>query len=337
MSIFKFLCCLLSVGLLAKLAPGANAFSAFSDSSNKVKAQPSLNFWASQKQKSKQNTTNNFLNAQNTNGTENQNTNSTETFTNAQSAEELRDLLEVTDIPAPSRASSSPSSSLGVPTGFGAEWGNAWIGGAYGSSRLTSSSSDGSIGFGMGFGDARKLVGLEVFTGIFNLSSDDDSLGGSAGNGGAVGFKLHRLLDDRGYFSAGIGIANVIRWNSNNTFGGGYDSYFGVVTGRFDLQEGQENPLPLIVSAGLGSGAFRSKGALDAGEQNVNVFGSVALRVIPEVSLISTWTGSQLNLGTSLAPFRNFPLVLNLGAGDVTGAYSQGTRFIMSLGYGIRF
>jgi len=168
MSIFKLLCCLLSVGLLAEIAPSANAFSEFSDSSNKVKAQPSLNFWASQKQKNKQKTTNNFLNAQNTNGTEIQVTDGTETFTNAQSAEELRDLLEVTDIPAPSRASALPSSSLGVPTGFGAEWGNAWIGGAYGSSRLSSPVSDGSIGFGMGFGDARKLVGLEVFTGIFN-------------------------------------------------------------------------------------------------------------------------------------------------------------------------
>ncbi|PZV23337.1 MAG: hypothetical protein DCF12_19225 [Snowella sp.] len=329
MSIFKFLCCLLSVGLLAKFAPGANAFSEFSDSSNTVKAQPSLNFWASQKQKNKQNKTENFLKAQNTDGTE--------TFRNAQSAEELKDLLEVREIPEPSRASASPSSSLGIPTGFGAQWGNAWIGGAYGSSRLYSPSADGSISFGMGFGDARKLVGLEVFTGIFNLSGDDDSLGGSAGNGGAVGFKLHRLLDDRGYFSAGVGMANVIRWGGDNVYGGGDDTYFGVVTGRFDLQEGQENPLPLIISAGLGSGAFRSMGALNANEQNVNVFGSVALRVIPEVSLISTWTGSQLNMGTSLAPFHNFPLVLNLGAGDVTGAYPQGTRFIMSLGYGIRF
>jgi hypothetical protein len=336
MSIFKLLCCLLSVGLLAEIAPSANAFSEFSDSSNKVKAQPSLNFWASQKQKNKPNKTDNFLNAQNTDGTEIQNTDGTETFTNPQSAEELKDLLEVREIPEPPRASAFPSSSLGIPTGFGAQWGNAWIGGAYGSSRLYSPSADGSISFGMGFGDARKLVGLEVFTGIFNLSSDSNN-GGSAGSGGAVGFKLHRLLDDRGYFSAGVGMANVIRWNANNAYGGGDDTYFGVVTGRFDLQEGQENPLPLIISAGLGSGAFRSIGALNANEQNVNVFGSVALRVIPEVSLISTWTGSQLNMGTSLAPFHNFPLVLNLGAGDVTGAYPQGTRFIMSLGYGIKF
>jgi len=249
----------------------------------------------------------------------------------------LKDLLEVREIPAPRPRSVYPSSTLGVPTGFGARWGQAWLGGAYGSSRLFSPSSDGSIGFGLGLGDPKEYVGLEVFTGIFNLSGDDNSNGGSAGSGGAVGFKLHRLLDDRGYFSAGLGMANAIRWGGENVYGGDYDTYFGVVTGRFDLQSGQENPLPLFVSAGLGSGAFRSKGALDASEQNVNVFGSVSLRVIDEVSLVSTWTGSQLNLGTSLAPFRNFPLVINLGAGDVTGNYPQGARFIMSIGYGIQF
>jgi hypothetical protein len=328
MAIFRFLCCLLSVGLLAKLAPSANAFSEFTDAPSSTKAQPSLNFWASQKKKVKENKTENFLNAQNTDGTE--------TFRNAQSAEELQELLEVREIPEPSERRANPSSSLGVPTGFGAQWGNAWLGGAYGSSRLFSSGSDGSIGFGVGLGDAKNLVGLEVFTGIFNLNSDDTN-GGSQGSGGAVGFKLHRLLDDRGYFSAGLGMGNVIRWGTENVYGGDYDTYFGVVTGRFDLQEGQDNPLPLIISAGLGTGAFRSKGALDASEQNVNVFGSVSLRVIPEISLISTWTGSQLNLGTSLAPFHNFPLVINLGAGDVTGAYPQGARFIMSLGYGIKF
>jgi hypothetical protein len=329
MPIFRFLCCLLSVGLLAKLAPSANAFSEFTDAPSSTKAQPSVNFWASQKKKVKENKTENFLNAQNTDGTE--------TFRNAQSAAELQDLLQVREIPEPSKASSAPSSSLGVPTGFGAQWGNAWLGGAYGSSRLFDSSSDGSVGFGLGLGDSKEYVGLEIFTGLFNLSGGDNTDGSSSGSTGAVGFKLHRLLDDRGYFSAGLGMGNVIRWGTENVYGGDYDTYFGVVTGRFDLQEGQDNPLPLIISAGLGTGAFRSKGALDASEQNVNVFGSVALRVIPQVSLISTWTGSQLNLGTSLAPFHNFPLVLNLGAGDVTGAYPQGTRFIMSLGYGIKF
>lgn len=330
MPIFQWLSRLLSIGLIVGISSNALAYSDFSETRKGPKAQPSLNFWMSQRQKTNINRPEN-LNAQIPSGEQ--------PFTNPQSAEELRRLLEVEEINGVTSAiRSTPSSSLGVPTGYGAQWGNAWIGGALASARSFYPDADGSLGFGIGFGDAKEAVGLEVFTGIFNLDGADDSLGGSAGNGGAVGFKLHRLLDDRGYFSAGLGMTNAIRWGTSNAYGGDYDTYFGVLTGRVDLQqENFDNPLPLIVSVGLGTGGFRSKGALDAAEQNVNVFATAGLRIFPEVSLISTWTGSQLNMGTSLAPFRDFPLVINLGAGDVTGVYPQGTRFIMSLGYAFKF
>ncbi len=328
---FKSLCCLLSIGLIAELNSPANAFKEFADNPEADKAKPSLNFWMSQKKKTKEIKTESFLNAQGSNREE--------TFNNPRSTEELRQLLEVREIEGSVPITSTPSSTLGVPTAYGAQWGNAWVGGAFSSSRLFESSSDGSIAFGLGFGDAKKAVGLEVFSGIFNLQGSNNSdLGGRAGNGGAVGFKLHRLLDNEGYFAAAVGMTNVIRWGQENTYGGNYDTYFGVLTRRFDLQpDNFDNPLPLIFSVGLGTGSFRSKGALDAEEQNVNVFASAGLRVIPEVSLITTWMGSQLNMGTSLAPFSNLPLVINLGAADVTSVYPEGTRFIMSLGYGFRF
>ncbi|MEB3312279.1 MAG: hypothetical protein VKJ02_18795 [Snowella sp.] len=329
MLIFKLLYRLLPIGLVIGVSSDALAYSDFPSTQKGSKAQPALNFWESQKKKAS------FKRQGDLTA---QAAPSEQPFANAQSAEELRQLLEVREIDGVvSPVRSTPSSSLGVPTGYGAQWGNAWIGGALSSARSFYPDADGSLGFGIGFGDVREAVGLEVFTGIFNLDGADDSIGGAAGSGGAVGFKLHRLLDERGYFSAGLGMANAIRWGTSNTYGGDYDTYFGVVTGRFDLQENVANPLPLIVSVGLGTGAFRSKGAFDAAEQNVNVFASAGLRIFPEVSLISTWTGSQLNMGTSLAPFRDFPLVINLGAGDVTGVYPQGTRFIMSLGYAFRF
>ncbi|MFM7382979.1 MAG: hypothetical protein ACKO1W_08000, partial [Microcystaceae cyanobacterium] len=207
------------------------------------------------------------------------------------------------------------------------------------------SQSDGSVAAGFGLGNAQEAVGLEIFTGLFNLFSDD-TFGGDAGNGGAVGFKLHRRLDERGYFAGAIGMGNAIRWGTENIYGGDYDTYFGVLTGRFDLntppsfqesdfsdptirqeainiyqqlRNGTYNFMPLVVSVGVGTGAFRSVGALDAAEQNANIFATAGLTLIPELSLITTWTGNQLNVGTSIAPFPSFPIVLNLGAGDVTG------------------
>ena len=284
----------------------------------------------------------------------------------SQETKTLRQSLLVDDIVGPKRnRPARPGSSLGVPTAYGAQWGDVWLGGGFASASLFNSESDGSVAAGFGLGNAKDAVGLEIFSGLFNLISDN-TFGGDAGSGGAVGFKLHRWLDDRGYFAGAIGMGNAIRWGTENVYGGDYDTYFGVVTGRFDLRpvptfekkdlggqntpqfeqateiykelrDGSYNFMPLFVSVGVGTGAFRSVGALDAAEQNANVFASAGLSLIPELSLITTWTGNQLNVGTSLTPFSSFPIVLNLGAGDVTGNFPQGARFIMSLGYALQF
>jgi len=360
----KILCYLLAVGLTLEFIPRVEAFSDAAVQTRK--AQPSQNFWMKQQERSPSGEVD-FQDPEKAKElSQSLNENPQAETSMPQDAETLRQLLSVEEIVPPSKVNRVfPGSSLGVPTAYGAQWGDAWFGGGLASANLFNPKADGSVAFGMGFGDAKKSVGLEVFTGIFNLSGNNNDFGGSALNGGAVGFKLHRRLDDRGYFAAALGMENAIRWGTENVYGGDYDTYFGVFTGRFDLNappnynesdlkqdpllqeqaraiagqiyDGSYNYMPLVVSVGLGSGAFRSKGALDAAEQNVNVFATAGLSILPQVSLISTWTGSQLNMGTSITPFNHFPIVLNLGAGDVTGVYPQGTRFIMSLGYGIKF
>ncbi|MFM7578990.1 MAG: hypothetical protein ACKO5Q_18905, partial [Microcystaceae cyanobacterium] len=330
-------------------------------------AQPSLNFWMqqSQKKQTEQSTVTFSDPAKEKELSQTLNDGGVEAaVTNPQDAETLRQLLLVDDMSAPKRnRPARPGSSLGVPTAYGAQWGDVWLGGGFASASLFNSQSDGSVAAGFGLGNAQEAVGLEIFTGLFNLFSDD-TFGGDAGNGGAVGFKLHRRLDERGYFAGAIGMGNAIRWGTENIYGGDYDTYFGVLTGRFDLntppsfqesdfsdptirqeainiyqqlRNGTYNFMPLVVSVGVGTGAFRSVGALDAAEQNANIFATAGLTLIPELSLITTWTGNQLNVGTSIAPFPSFPIVLNLGAGDVTGNFPQGARFIMSLGYGLTF
>ena len=225
----------------------------------------------------------------------------------------------------------APGSTLGIPTGYGANWGNAFFGGGFSSSRRTSNEADGAIAFGIGFGDSWKAVGLELDIGILSLGPTD------FGDSGNVGLKLSRILDSKGNFSVAIGWENIAKWGDAGELNNNKDTVYGVVTGRFLLQPEQENKLPLTLSLGIGSGRFRSKGAFDANEQTVGVFASIGLRVIPEISLINTWTGQELNMGASFAPFRNFPLVFNAGAADVTSVFEQGTRFIFTSGYAINF
>ncbi|MEO1447399.1 MAG: hypothetical protein AAFV46_14430, partial [Cyanobacteria bacterium J06635_11] len=115
------------------------------------------------------------------------------------------------------------------------------------------------------------------------------------------------------------------------------DTFYGVVTKRFDLApNSRSNRLPLTTSIGVGTGVYRSTGAIAAGSNDPNIFGSLGLRVIPEVSLISSWDGSGLGLAASTAPF-DFPMVLTLGVADITDNTSDGTQFQGSLGYSFSF
>jgi hypothetical protein len=132
-----------------------------------------------------------------------------------------------------------------------------------------------------------------------------------------------------------VGWSNPIKWGDVTN---AKDTIYGVVTKSFALQpESLNNKLPLTISVGLGSGVFRSKGAIEADDNAVNVFASLGLRVIPQVSLVSSWTGNRLNMGASFAPFNNTPIVINTIFTDVTSNLDTGLGFALSAGYSFRF
>ncbi|MGB3768682.1 MAG: hypothetical protein WA947_19160 [Phormidesmis sp.] len=217
-----------------------------------------------------------------------------------------------------------PSSTFITPNAYGASWGDAYIGVA-GTTEDTDDGLDGSVGVGVGFGNPIDNVGVEVSVGIISLDGFADD--------GIAGFKVHKVFPQANNLAVAVGWANPIKWGAA---GNEEDTFYGVATQRFNLRPSKANPLPLTASLGVGTGEFRSNGAIAAGDNSPNVFGSVGLRVIPQVSLISSWTGSGLGLAASAAPFRA-PLVLTLGASDVTGNTEQGAQFSGSLGYSFNF
>ncbi len=91
------------------------------------------------------------------------------------------------------------------------------------------------------------------------------------------------------------------------------------------------------MSVGLGGGRFRSEHDVQKGIDSVNVFGSVGLRLAEPLSLIADWTGQDLTIGTSIAPFRNIPIVITPAVADVTGNAGDGARFILGVGFGYSF
>ncbi len=217
----------------------------------------------------------------------------------------------------------SPSITLLTPSAYGKSWGQVSVGGSFQSRTRYGSESDAAIGFGFGLGNARKAVGLDVGVGIGDVSGFQR---------GSVGLKLHRQFGNQ--LAIAVGVNNALTWG---TIDGGISPY-GVVTKGFRLREETSMPFSqLYVSAGAGTGRYRSEDDVINNRNSVGAFGSVAVRVMEPMNFIAEWSGQDLTLGLSILPFRRLPLVFSPAVTDVTGTAGDGPRFTFGIGLGFTF
>ena len=149
---------------------------------------------------------------------------------------------------------------------------------------------------------------------------------------GAINLKLHRRLPKG--FSVAVGAQGAATWGVTD----GGSSVFGAVSKRFVLKTDRTQPFSeLYTTLGVGGGQFRSESDIDDGVESLGVFGSVALKVIQPVSLITEWSGQDLTIGASIVPFRRLPLAIVPAVTDVTGSAGDGARLIFGLGYSFSF
>jgi hypothetical protein len=218
----------------------------------------------------------------------------------------------------------SPSITIINPSAYGASWGSAGIGIGYQERARFTDESDGVIGLGLGLGDAQKNLGVQIGISLVDVSSPFSD--------GAVNVKLHRRLPKD--FAVALGVQGLTTWG--NTDGG--SSVFGVATKRFKLRQDRTKPFSeLYTTIGVGGGQFRSESSVNEGNENVGVFGSLAVKVIQPVGFVAEWSGQDLTLGLPLVPFRKLPLVIVPSITDVTGSAGDGTRFVLGLGYSFSF
>jgi len=236
---------------------------------------------------------------------------------------ELRDLENVK---VEEGLQASPALSIYIPTGFGADNNTGFIGATFQQRTRYSNVSDGGLDVGIGLGDARKAVGVE-------LSYTAASFGRSRDfGGGSFNAKVHRQLGD--------GLAVAAGWNGALNLGGRNDfenSVYGVVSKVFRTRDDINLPFSRVaVTAGVGNGQFRTEDAVAKNSGGVGVFGNVAVRVAQPVSLIAEWSGQDLGFGVSVAPFKNIPLVITPAVRDVVGA-GDGPRFVLGTGLAFKF
>jgi hypothetical protein len=225
-------------------------------------------------------------------------------------------------VPKPLTAEASPSFSIYIPIAFGLDGFGFWGSGGYQAGVREDKGSVGGGGLGFALGDSKKYVGLEL--GYTFVDGDNFGIGGFSG-------KLFRRIGKNGAIAFG--------WNGFANLAGSNDfeqSIYGVATYVFRFAESLDSAFSrMALTVGVGNGQFRSNLDRDLFRNGTNVFGNMAIRVIRPVSLIAEWTGQDLALGLSIAPFKNFPLVITPAVRDVTGS-GYAPRFVIGAGVSFR-
>jgi hypothetical protein len=228
----------------------------------------------------------------------------------------------------------APGSSTGAPIAFGANWGDVYVGAGLQTPARFSGTQDGALVAGMGFFDASDVVGLDMS--LTSFSTIHSGLFHRMG----LGLKAHKLLDDN--WGIALGIDDIYLSNQPaNT----HASVYGVVSKVMGLDGTWLSDFESVTfSAGLGNEGFRLEPDIRDNHNTIGAFGSVALRMFDQLSLIMDWPGQDLDIGVSVVPFADFPLVITPGVADITGsagtfatAYSVRSRFTLGVGMAFRF
>lgn len=220
----------------------------------------------------------------------------------------------------------SPAITISNPSGRGADRFTAFFNTSFQSSKRYENGADGALGVGIGLGDAREAVGLQL---SYTLASFG-TLGRDFGTGG-LNAKLHHQFPN--------GLSAALGWEGFVTIGDVdfKDTVYGSVTQIIRTTPNIDSPFSRVaLTAGVGNGRFRSEADFNDGVDSVNVFGSAAVRIARPLSVIVEWTGQDLAAGLSIVPFRNFPLVITPALRDITGA-GDGARFVIGTGLSFQF
>ncbi|MBK2123874.1 hypothetical protein [Fangia hongkongensis] len=199
-----------------------------------------------------------------------------------------------------------PGFSMGAPAGMVPSWGVAFA--SFGG--ITNSPSDyrtdGSASVGFGIGDAKKNVGGAVSLGIGSINPTD----GGSFNRGNIGLSLGHFFT-KTLTSVAVGGQSLGGWNAGGS--SAVDpSYYAAVT-----QILPNNIAPVIVNAGIGTNSYFFLRSTKKPTTHIAPFGSVAVYVLPQVSLIADYTSGVASAGASIVPVAAWPITVNVGAWDV--------------------
>jgi len=217
-----------------------------------------------------------------------------------------------------------PGVTAASPIGFGPKSGDFFAGFGYQNSTRFGGGNDGSVSVGAGLGDPSKFGFEFVAVSASTVRSGffDRMLGAA---------KVHRTLAN------GVGVAAGMEGVSLTGESSGDPSLYVVATKVQEIGTGA-NFNSVTWNAGLGTKRFAP--ASDAEQQGgVGLFASAAIKANATTSLIADYTGQDLNLGLSFAPFRDLPVTISPAIVDVLGrskdvnGNTSGARMTLGIGF----
>ncbi len=215
---------------------------------------------------------------------------------------------------------SSPALTIQVPSGFGVDNNRVFLSGTFQEDTRYSEEADGAMSIGIGLGDADRSIGAEISYTVASFGSNRDF--------GVGGFnvRLHRQLTNN--LSASVGWRGILTTGEVDF----RDSIYGAITQIFETRDSLSKPFSRVaLTAGVGNGQFRTEEDVRDGDGGVGAFGSLAIRVARPVSVITEWTGQDLAVGLSIAPFRRRNIVITPAVRDLAGGGDE-ARFVLGAG-----
>ena len=216
----------------------------------------------------------------------------------------------------------APGLTIGNSYGFGSDNGTFFTGFSYATDTRFGNNDDndrdGIANFGVGLGDAKKALGLELSYTMAAFGNNRDF-----GTGG-FNAKIHRQF--RGAWGLAAGWNGFLNLGDDNDFA---NSFYLASSKIFRTRKSLNSPFSRI---GATVGVLNSEFNNDR-DRGFDVFGSLAFRVARPVSTVIEWTGSDLAMGVSASPFRRIPLTLNIAVRDIAGE-GDGARLVFGAGMG---
>ena len=211
-----------------------------------------------------------------------------------------------------------PATSVGIPTAYGAQFGDLFGGAGY--QRYLGPSiperNDGAVFVGVGLGNSRKTVGVEITHATYDLM-------GNPLQDGSLSIKVHRHLY-RG-LAVAVGVEDALRygdWISKSAF----------LVASQTVQFGGEYITGASATFGVGDGRFNSMDNLLREENEASLFGGGSMEIANRFNMIGSWYGQDLNLGLSLVVPGPVPLTVTPTWVSVLDNHILGSRFAISVG-----